>query len=61
MSRDALFSHMTLFVVSHDAILYFVVFCMCIYWIFSVEMINLGDTYLKTWMTIPPMGLKDLR
>ena len=41
VSHDALFSHVTLFVVSHDAILYFVVFCMCIYWIFSVEMINL--------------------
>ena len=41
VSHDVLFSHVTLFVVSHDAILYFVVFCMCIYWIFSVEMINL--------------------
>ena len=35
-----LFSHVTLFVVSHDAIMYFVVFCICIDWIFSVEMIN---------------------
>ena len=41
VSHDALFSHVTLFVVYHDAILYFAVFCMCIYWIFSVEMINL--------------------